>query len=71
VTSAGVPTANYQYKAAFGAINGWLNGAKTPILPNGEAYHGSTMNFAFVDGHVESMPPTMAATPENLWKAIR
>lgn len=59
-------------------VTGWTSGKWIPTLPNGAYIHGTLMNFAFVDGHVESMDPNLAysgSVKENgyvsMWSAIR
>ena len=59
----------YQFSSSWSFANGWFSG-KGPRFPGGDSYHGNTMNFAFADGHVESLSPEASYTPVNLWRAI-
>ncbi len=63
-------TGNYQYYSGAGIYAGWKSGTG-PVLANGKPYHGTVMNFGFVDGHVESASPVSAYSPVDRFQAIR
>lgn len=69
--SAGTAIDNRQFSSSFIYADGWLGAGGIPKI-DGQAsfYHGSVMNFCFADGHVESMAPTKAYSPANLWQAV-
>jgi prepilin-type N-terminal cleavage/methylation domain-containing protein/prepilin-type processing-associated H-X9-DG protein len=54
--TAGVETANYQFKGGY-AITDYGGGGSSGKI-DGSYYHGDLMNYAFADGHVESLPPS-------------
>ena len=58
----------YQFSSSWSFANGWFSG-EGPRFPDGSCYHGSTMNFAFADGHVEALEPAETYYPKNLWQA--
>lgn len=63
-----------QFKPAYAWITGWYGGESSqnwPVLEDGQCYHGSTMNFCFADGHVESLRPWEVNDPKNRWLAVR
>jgi prepilin-type N-terminal cleavage/methylation domain-containing protein/prepilin-type processing-associated H-X9-DG protein len=64
------PIGIYQFSTSYSWLPGWMAG-EGPMALDGGAYHGSTMNFSFVDGHVESLRPEEVYTPRNRWLAIR
>lgn len=59
----------YQFNSSWSFASGWFSG-QGPRMPDGSCYHGDTMNFAFADGHVESMAPEDSYADENFWRAI-
>ena len=61
---------NEQFMGGFSWSSGFQTEASTPKLKNGKLYHQPVMNFLFVDGHVESLPPAKIYTPPVLlWRA--
>ncbi|MFA6960478.1 MAG: DUF1559 domain-containing protein [Opitutaceae bacterium] len=54
-TNTGSEIPNYQYKSAYAVVD-YTGGTASKI--DGSYYHGNSMNYAFADGHVESLPPT-------------
>ncbi|HEY9248329.1 MAG TPA: prepilin-type N-terminal cleavage/methylation domain-containing protein [Rariglobus sp.] len=51
----GAITTNYQFKGAQ-AVTDYGGGGSAGKI-DGSYYHGDVMNYAFADGHVESLPP--------------
>jgi prepilin-type N-terminal cleavage/methylation domain-containing protein/prepilin-type processing-associated H-X9-DG protein len=54
--TAGAITNNYQFKGGYAITD--YGGAGSAGKIDGSYYHGSLMNYAFADGHVESLPPS-------------
>jgi prepilin-type N-terminal cleavage/methylation domain-containing protein/prepilin-type processing-associated H-X9-DG protein len=70
-TGAGAFVANEQFMQAYGYSSGYQTAASTPRLSNAKFYHGTSLNYLFADGHLESLPPHLIYTPpNNLWRAL-
>jgi len=70
-SSSGDSVANEQFMQAYAYSSGYQSAASTPRLTNGKFYHGSTLNYLFADGHLESLPPHHIYTPpNNFWRAL-
>jgi prepilin-type N-terminal cleavage/methylation domain-containing protein/prepilin-type processing-associated H-X9-DG protein len=66
-TGPGGAGSNFQYGGRFDIVT--YGAGSIPSSTSSVGYHGSTSNFAFVDGHAESLDPNV--TIPLMWETVR